>query len=123
MLLTVSTNSAARISLTQSPTMFITPLMRLTPNQRWLWTQLRLWVPPHSESNACPLCWWDPLLLGDRNTSTCLRAPSRLAYEQSKPSVMGFLLLGVPTLQQRFPLSEPLMLARSADRIQPTRTR
>ena len=49
------------------------------------------------------------------------RAPSKLAYWQSRPSVMGVSPLGVPTLQRDFPLSEPSEVCRYRDGISSAR--
>ena len=55
--------------------------------------------------------------LGDGNASTRLWAPSRLAHEQSKSSVVGLSLLGVSTMLFGLLLLEPLIFAHSADEI------
>ena len=74
-----------------------------------------------SRELTCPSDGISPL--GDGNASAILRAPSRIAYGQSKPSAMRFFPLEVPLPLMVFPSLSPTKVHHSVDGISPTQRR
>ena len=111
MLITILAYSATEIFPTQNLPKFATPLMGLTPTQRWLWTQL-CWCNSPSEFNACTLYYGFYPSSGTATQATAT-SPLLASLWESKPSAMGLTLVQSPYSASRIlPSQSPHLIFR-----------